>query len=138
MNNPLTGLLAGVLAALFGAAVWATVTVVTEYQIGFMAVGVGALCGWLVGLTGGSNELLKGAMGAGTALGGCVLGNLLSGIGFVAQAEGMGYFEMLQIFNWGASGDLLGVMFQPIDLLFYGIAIFEGYKLAARPTTLAE
>lgn len=39
---------AGVVAALIAAAVWATITVVTQFQIGWMAVGAGFLVGHAV------------------------------------------------------------------------------------------
>ncbi|MBN2014725.1 MAG: hypothetical protein JW778_06055 [Candidatus Altiarchaeota archaeon] len=36
----------GLIAALVGAGIWALLTIVTGYEFGFMAVGVGALCGF--------------------------------------------------------------------------------------------
>lgn len=130
MKNPLFGLIGGVVAALLGAALWAVITVNTGWQIGFMAIGVGFLCGIAVAALGGSGPV-NGMIGAGTALAGCVLGNILSGIGFLAQHEGIGFTQMLGQFNWAATPELLGAMFSPIDLLFYAIAIFQGFKIPA-------
>ncbi|MGF1453130.1 MAG: hypothetical protein ACFB21_13770 [Opitutales bacterium] len=127
----LFGTLGGVAAALVGAVIWAVITVTTEFQIGFMAIGVGLLCGLAVGALGGENGPAKGFVGAATSLLGCVLGNLFSGIGLIAKAEGIPYLELFANFNWAASGEVLGLMFSPIDLLFYAIALFQGYKLAA-------
>ena len=53
-QNLLMGTVGGLLAALLGAGIWAGVTVATEYQIGWMAVGIG----FLVGLTRKRQDLL--------------------------------------------------------------------------------
>jgi hypothetical protein len=42
----LLGGFAGLAAAILGAIIWAVVTVTTKYQIGYMAIGVGALVGF--------------------------------------------------------------------------------------------
>jgi hypothetical protein len=118
-------------AAVLGAVVWAAVTVGTGYQIGWMAVGVGFLVGMAVMVASKGGGPLFGFIGAGCALFGCVLGNLLSGIGFLAQALEIGYFDALTGFDFSMSFMLLKETFSPMDVLFYGIAIFEGYKFAA-------
>jgi len=73
-------------------------------------------------------------MGALLSLGGCVLGNLMSGCGFVAIHEKTTFFHVLGLVlgHPAAAGRLLGLMFQPIDLLFYGIALYEGYRFSFR------
>ena len=57
-QNLLLGAAAGMIAALAGAAVWAGVTVVTGYQIGFMAIGVGFLVGYAIRAVGRGVDLL--------------------------------------------------------------------------------
>jgi hypothetical protein len=47
-QNLVAGGLAGLVAAVTGAAIWAGITVATDYQIGWMAVGAS----WLVSLSG--------------------------------------------------------------------------------------
>ena len=132
MSNPLTGLIAGLIAATVCASLWTVVTVATEYQISFMAIGVGFACGLVVAMTGGQPGALRGVLGAGCALVGCVLGNLLSAIGLEAKWAEIPYLEMyLREFDWALSGAILEAYFSPIDLLFYGLALWFGFKLAA-------
>jgi len=131
--SPGRSFIAGAVAALFGAVVWALVTVLTKYQIGFMALGVGLLVGWTVRKFGGGPSLGNGLLGGGMALLGCVLGNLLSGCVFIANER----FEPIA----GVAGAILSspptafrllvALFQPADLLFYAIAAYEGFKLAS-------
>ena len=61
-------LVAGGASSLVGAIIWAAVTVATEYQIGWMAVGVGALVGFTVRLAGKGIEKIYGYIDAGLAL----------------------------------------------------------------------
>src|SRR2546422_8431344 len=76
-NLPM-GFMAGLVAAAIGAGLWALVTIVTGFQIGWMAVGVGFLVGWAVRVAGKGAHMAFGILGAALALGGCALGNLLA------------------------------------------------------------
>ena len=49
-SNLPPGVVAGLGAAIVGAAIWAAITAATDYQIGFMAIGVGFLAGFAVRL----------------------------------------------------------------------------------------
>jgi hypothetical protein len=132
------GILAGSVAAIAGAGLWAVVTVMTEYQIGWMAVGVGVLVGLSLRKFGKGIDKTFGIAGAGLALLGCVLGNLLAVCGFVSVQEAIPFLQVLGRLTPAAAVELLKVTFSPIDLLFYGIAVYEGYKLAFRQITQAE
>jgi hypothetical protein len=117
---------------LIGAAAWAAITVATNYQIGFMAVGVGFLCGITVGKVGRGSAIVFGLIGAGCALLGCVLGNLGSAFGAVAYADDVSFWSILSSFDYSMTFELLAEMFSPMDLLFYGIAVYEGFKFGSR------
>jgi hypothetical protein len=72
----LLGGLAGLAAAIVGAVIWAVITVTTDHQIGWMALGVGALVGFALRIGNGGKAF--GILGALFALFGCVLGNYFS------------------------------------------------------------
>jgi hypothetical protein len=129
------GIAAGVAAMLVGAVLWAVITVTTEYQIGFMAIGVGVLVGFAIRRFGNGRAMTFALGGAVLALLGCVFGNLFSVIGFVSKQEGMGLGEVAGFVLGNPS---MAVMFMresfgAMDLLFYAIAVYEGYKLAVVP-----
>ncbi len=134
------GLLAGLIAAIVGAAIWALITVGTGYQIGWMAIGVGFLVGFVVRQTGKGISMPFGIMGAILALFGCLLGNVLSGCGFVAKGESVPFFSVVGQFIEQPElvGRWLKMSFSPMDLVFYGIALYEGYKLSFRRITEKE
>jgi hypothetical protein len=132
------GIGAGAVAALAGAALWAVITVFTGYQIGFMAVGIGFLVGWAVRAAGKGVDKSFGIAGAVLALLGCLVGNLLAMVGFVARQEGIPFFDLLSRLDVSVAIELMKASFSPIDLLFYGIAVYEGYRLSFRRLTAEE
>jgi hypothetical protein len=78
---------AGGVAALLGACVWAAVTVTTNYQIGWMAVGVGFLVGYTVRSFGKGIDKSFGIVGAAWSLAGCAAGNLLTIVGTISNQQ---------------------------------------------------
>jgi len=126
------GFIACFVTALAGAILWALISVSTGYQIGYMAIGVGFIVGFGNRYFGKGIDKTFGYMGALFAFLGCLFGNVFTLIGFVAQNEGLSFTDLLFNINWGAIPGALGETFSPIDLLFYGIAIYEGYRFSFR------
>ncbi len=130
-NFPLA-IIAGIVASIIAAGIWAAITVASQYQIGWLAVGVGFLVGFAVRVAGRGLTTKFGIAGAGLALFGCVLGNFLSIIGFISTQQEIGYFDLLARIDYSLVPDIMVATFQPMDLLFYGIAVYEGYKFSFR------
>lgn len=132
------GLAAGAVAALVGAGLWAVVTVMTGYQIGWMAVGIGFLVGLAIRHFGKGIDTSFAVAGAVLALAGCLVGNALSIYGFVSTEMEV---PLSEVFSQVELDVLIQIMidtFSPIDLLFYGIAVYEGWKLSKRQITPEE
>lgn len=124
------GIAGGVAAAVAGAGIWAAVTVATNMELGIMAIAVGFIVGYAIRTLGKGADRMFGIAGAVCALFGCVLGNLLSAIAFYAQAKGLPFFHVLTGSNFDFLEQLMSAFFQPMDLLFYGIAVYEGFKFS--------
>lgn len=122
----------GAVAAVIGAGIWAAITVITEFQIGWMAVGVGALVGVTLRHLGKGIDPVYGFIGAAWALFGCALGNLLTVCAFIAAEQGIPLSAILSSLTFGMAAELMTLTFSPIDLLFYGLAVHAGYRLAFR------
>jgi hypothetical protein len=137
-QNLALGAAAGAAAALIGAGAWAAITVFTHYQIGWMAVGVGFLVGLAMRTFGKGLDKVFGFVGAGLALFGCLLGNLLGVCGMIAQQEQAGFLEVFSRLDAQSVQDLMVATFSPMDLLFYAIAVYEGYKLSFRRVSPEE
>lgn len=140
----LLGGLAGVAAALVGAITWAVVTVTTKYQIGLVAIGIGALVGLAVRMANGGKAF--GILGAFLALFGCVLGNYFSLIAFASAQQHVGFFTMLDNADPAKVVTIMWDDFLSASILFYAIAVYEGYRFSivrpkpalAKPTTQTE
>lgn len=126
------GILGGLLGAVVGAAIWAAVTVITDYQIGWMAIGVGFLVGKSVCFFGKGVDSHLRIIGALLSLFGCLLGNLLTTLFFLSNFEGVPFLEVLEVINIEVVVFIFKETFVPIDLLFYTLAIFEGYKVSVK------
>lgn len=131
-ENLPAAILAGLVACLAGAAVWALISVSTGFQIGYMAIGMGFLVGIAVRLAGKGVTPLFGILGALLALFGCVLGDYLSIVGFAVGESEYTYFEALTTIPVGVILELVFKNILSMTALFYGLALFEGYKLSFR------
>jgi hypothetical protein len=137
-QNLAMGTIYGLFAALAGAAVWAGVTIATEYQIGWMAVGIGFLVGIAVRAGGKGIDQVFGVVGAVLSLIGCVLGNLFTVAWFVSQEFGVPASEVLSGLDPESAIELLSATFEVMDLLFYGLAVYFGYRYAFRQLTVED
>jgi len=118
-QNLVIAVIAGAAAALAGACTWAVITVVTHYQVGWMAVGVGFLVGYAVKTFG------KGI-------------NLFTIVGTIAKEQNIPIMSILEKLDLDIIASLMQATFNPMDVLFYGIAIYEGYKFSFRQLTQAD
>jgi hypothetical protein len=128
--------LAGLAAAIIGAIIWAVVTVTNKTQIGFMALGVGALVGLALRIGNGGKAF--GIMGTFLALFGCLLGNYFSLIAFASADEQVPFFSMNNA-DPAKVTNALWEDFTSISILFYALAAYEGYKFSAiRPSKFSS
>ena len=132
------GMIGGAVGGLVGAMIWAAVTYLTEYQIGWLALGVGFLVGLGVRYLGRGIDTMFGVAGGVIALFSVVLGNFLTALGYVAKAYEMGFLEVLQQFDYTLTFELMKVTLTPMDVLFYGLAIYAGYRYSFRKISRAE
>ena len=132
------GIIGGAVGGLIGAVVWAAVTYITEYQIGWLALGVGFLVGLGVRYLGKGIDRIFGIVGGVIALVSVALGNFLTALGYVAKAYEIGFLEVLQQFDYTLTFELMKVTFTAMDVLFYGLAIYAGYRYSFRKITRAQ
>jgi len=130
-------ILGGLMASIVGAVIWAAITTATGYQIGFMAIGIGLLVGYAVNFFGKGMTMPFAVIGAFFALFGCLLGNFLTILFAFSQVEDSSILVVLVAFVTSPSlvFEMMKETFSPIDLLFYGIAVYEGYRFSLRPLT---
>lgn len=126
------GIAAGLVACVVGAVLWALISVSTGRQIGYMAIGMGFIVGYAMRIFGKGVRPIFGVVGALLALLGCVMGDFFSIIGFVSQDTKLSLFASLSSIDYGQAFSYLLKNLASMTILFYGIALFEGYKLSFR------
>jgi hypothetical protein len=128
--NLLMGLIGGVIAMLVGAVFWGAVTYFTEYQIGWMAIGVGFLVGIAIKFFGRGKTLLFGVSAAALALIGCLLGNLMFYAGVIAREQSASFLEVffLLLVTPAAALEVFTIAFDFKDILFYALAAYAGFS----------
>ena len=126
--NLTAGVLAASAGALVGALAWAAIVFATDVKIGFAAVGVGALAGYLGGRAGGGAPQLP-ALAAGIGLLGCVLGDVFIAAHALAKVTDLSSFTLLTDHTrivW----EVYKHEFDVLTLVFYGIAASAAFRLA--------
>lgn len=129
-NFAITG---GILATLVCSLGWAFITVATEHQIGYMAIGLGMIVGYAVRFFGAGIDLKYNILGAVLSLTGCILGNLLSVVGFIGNEYEVSYLQVLTVLDFSNISEIMVDTFQLMDVIFYSIACVFGFKFATIP-----
>jgi hypothetical protein len=131
----------GLLAAIVGGAVWGLIVILTDYEVGFVAWGIGFLAGFMVvRFAGGRKGVPLQAIAIVSSLVGIVLGKYIAYVYFIKEAvreqvseeaaDSIGYFdtEVMRAFREDFSN-----VFSGYDLLWAGLAIFTAWRMA-RPS----
>jgi hypothetical protein len=131
----------GLLAAIVGGAIWGLIVILSDYEVGFVAWGIGFLAGFLVvRFAGGRKGVPLQAIAIVSSLVGIVLGKYIAYVYFIKEAvreqvseeaaDSIGYFdtEVMRAFREDFSN-----VFSGYDLLWAGLAIFTAWRMA-RPS----
>jgi len=130
--------LGGLLAVMAGALAWTIITAIVNVPTTGMAIGMGLLVGGAVRFLGRGLDKSFGCLGAGLSLLTCILGNCLANSTFIARDVGLPVTSVLAQISPGALPRLVVATFHPIDLLFYGLALYLGYRLSFRRLRQAQ
>jgi len=128
----LFAILGGSASCLVGAVIWAIITVATETQVGIIALGLGFLTGFAVLYFGQGATLSFRIIGSLLSFSSCLLGNLFAQIGFVALENQDSIFRTIAIVDYAFLFKWIFQNTDPMDILFYAIAAYEGYKFSVK------
>ena len=131
------GLMCGVAAALIGAVAWGLISVSTGYQIGYMAIAIGFFVGVAMRQGKGIRPIF-GILGAALALISCVLGDFFSIIGYISRDYEVSFREALTGVDYGEIFTIMLENVASMTALFYGFAVYEGYKFSFRAQNQPE
>lgn len=117
----------GVLSSIAIASLWALITVNAERQWVIMGIFAGLIVGYCVHLMARGRSLAISIIGGLFALFSCILGDYLSNVGFIAQNEGVEYFQALSMVDNTYFFEIAFLDFDFFSLIVYGIAAYEGF-----------
>ena len=120
----------GVAAALAGAIAWAAITAAIERQYGIMAIGIGFLVGFAVRFLGKGVDTHFRVIAAALSLVGCLLGDVFALSYLAAKHFNVSFWDVLG--NTEAVMKLMSAEFGFMDVVFYAIAVYCGWKFALR------
>ena len=103
-----------------------------------VSLGVGFLVGHAVRAFGKGVDTGFGVLGAVLALAGCLAGNLLGACIIASREMNVPLSAILGGLTPALAARVLTATFQVMDLLFYALAVYEGYRFSFRRITEAE
>lgn len=126
------GMLLGLVAGFIGAIIWVAIAVATGYNVGLIAVLIGAMVGFAIRKAGKGVETKFGIMGAIIAFLSVLMGNIIIYLSIAAVQFDLDLITLIGNLNFSNATELVIGSTSVIDFLFYGIAIWEGYKFSFR------
>jgi hypothetical protein len=131
-SSLLPAIVAGLAAAIVGGIVWGLIVKISDYEVGFVAWGIGFIAGTAVVLaTRGAKGPRLQVIAVVAALLGILLGKYLS-YAFVVQEELESFGESIGLFSndmFSFFREDLDVVFGLFDLLWVGLAVFTAWRI---------
>lgn len=124
---------AGICAALIGAVLWALFVYITQYQFGLVVIAIGALIGLTIRKVGRGSRPVFGIVGAACAALAWALGTIMCYVALLAQDAGRPFLEVFGMLGVSEAVAFALRAADIMDLVFLGIALWEGYKFAIKP-----
>jgi hypothetical protein len=137
-GNFWSGVLGGFAGAVIGAILWGIISVWLDRQIGWMAIGIGALVGVGVRFPGKGTGIKFGIAGALLAILGCLAGNAMMIYILLAREYGLTLWYVMTNLSASDLFSLIKEAFQWIDILFYALALYTGYRFSFRKVKTKE
>lgn len=131
-GNLALGVLGGLGTAVAVAILWGMITAATQFQIGYMAIAVGFAVAYAMRFVGRGRDRRFAIAAAILAVIGCALGNYFAVCAVVAQQTHVPVITAtVQLVPHFA--EVMTKTFSAMDVLFYAIGAYFGYKYALKP-----
>lgn len=130
------GLVGAGVAALVGGIVWGVIAIVTDYELGFIATGIGLLTGYATAGLARAKGLTLQLIAVGAALAGIVIGKYLTFFSvlreYVGTEHGLAAADTVSVFD----PEVVLVFFQSLgeiltayDLLWVALAVLAAWRI---------
>jgi len=139
-QNLARGIGAGAVAAVLSAFGWVLIALITRHHLGLAALGVGYVVGYAIREYGLGMEPPFRVAGALLSLLGCLLGDVLELALGTSLAMDISVLQALhrEFMDRTALAETYAAIFRPMEIIFFCIAAFEGYKFSRRKLRLQD
>ncbi|MDQ7778634.1 MAG: hypothetical protein RDV41_02855 [Planctomycetota bacterium] len=139
------GLVGGALAAVVGGVAWGLIVIATDYEVGYMAIGMGALAGAAVVLfSGGKRNFALQLIAVVASIIGIVIGKYVTFYHFLKleliEQHGPEAADKLSLFSpemFDAFGNGIKFMVNPYDILWIVFAVVAAWGIA-KPSAVKQ
>ncbi|MCL4269468.1 MAG: hypothetical protein KJZ72_07980 [Anaerolineales bacterium] len=129
----LKGTLAGFLASIIGAIVYALYPFIFGMQLNLLAIGVGGLIGFAISLFGNGKSKLLGIIGAILALISCITGDVISIIAIYSFQNSVSFWRVIGNLDFASVVDILSQTTGFLSIMFYLMAMTVAYGISTMP-----
>lgn len=126
--HPIRGIVLGIIMGLIGAMIWAVIAIITGYNIGFVAIGVGVLVSYGFSMAGKSSNMIFGVIAGIIALVSIFIGEAIINIYYVAQYYEVGLLDAIINIDYSVLLEIIAEGFDAKTALFYFIAVSAAFK----------
>lgn len=126
--RPKLGILLGIMMGIIGALVWAVITIITGYNIGFVAIAVGFFVSVGFSRAGKDTNMIYGIIAGIIALLSIILGEAIISIYYISVYYELGFFESIISIDYGVLAQFMFESFDAKTVLFYFIAVSAAFK----------
>jgi len=127
-NKPLIGISLAILLGILSAIIWATITQLTGFSVGYAAIGVGFMVSLGFSIAGKGTNSRMGIISGAIAFFSILLGESLSLLIELSNYWEVSLFETIVTVNYFEIFKYLFESIGAIDILFYILAISTAYK----------
>lgn len=132
-QNFQVAVIAGTIAAILAAGIYAVIAAAAGYSVSYMAIGVGAIVGLAIQFLGRGLEFRFVILASVLAVVGCILGNFFAGLLLIARYSGASTSEIADQVTLASVLDFTVANFELMDLVYWLIAIAAASYFAKRP-----
>lgn len=134
--NVLGGIIGATVGAIIGIAVWTLFAVLTERNIGYIAIAIGLAVGFFAKKMSKQPHHIVTIYACIVSVVAIILGNVVTVVYFVAKLAGMDFFEVISLLDYVEVVKSIISEMNFVDLSFMAIAVATAYNITKKPAQL--
>lgn len=131
-QNFQTAVVAGLIATVLAAGIYAVIAVAAGYTVSYLAIALGTFIGFTIQFLGRGVESKFAVLASILAVVGCILGNFFAQLILTARSHGVSALDMASQISIQSIIDFVVSSFQPLTILYWLLAVATASYFAKR------